>query len=170
LAMGTIMFSFFLFNSGWVSAVSNSGTPSVLLDNQRMLESHQPVLESMVLNYYVPAADAAGAQWLAGHHSPSSFMCADYSAPMVLLMEQFEPLTPYGEFPGPSAKLPFGCDYSRSYVFLRELNTVYGVGSGWNNSVWAMSTIYPVIRVMDVVYSNGGATIYAPYTRTNSSY
>ena len=150
----TLLLSYFLFNSGWVWAVSGGSPTSVLLDPQRMLHSQQPALQAWVMSYYVPGQDAAGAQWLSKYHASNIFICADLDA-------QYNALTSYGGFPREPPKLPDYCNFERSYVFLRLLNTEYGVGSYYSTE-WRVSEIYPNLITMERVYSNGGATIYAP--------
>jgi hypothetical protein len=135
-------------------AITGDSPTSVLLDRQRMLDSHQPALEAWVLSYYTPSEDAAGARWFGIYHANRTIICADYDG-------QYNALASYGKLPREPSRLPDYCDFAQSYVFLRSLNTHYGVGTSFDTE-WPVSEIQPNLTTMNKVYSNGGVTIYAP--------
>lgn len=57
-------------------------------------------------------------------------------------------------------------------VYLRRMNLIYGVlfaGRGYVENMWNITEIYPVLTIMNKVYSNGGCEIYkAMYNQTTS--
>jgi len=167
----TLLFLFFLFDSGWIWAVSLSNPTSVLLDSERIKHQGDPPAGVTFYGVYTSSKDVAAARWLSPQFgSAVSSLCADYWA-------RNNVLTSYGGLTRANATiptyfLPSLCDFRKGYVFLSELNTVYGVGievgesggtkASQNNlqSSWPIAQISPELNSDNVIYSNGGTTIY----------
>jgi len=163
----TILFSFLLFDSGWVWAVSMDRPTSFLLDSQRMLTYPEPSLRADLLTYYTAAEDIAGARWLRPQLSSGLSLCSDF-------WSRYNVLTSYGEISRgsdlvPTYFLPDECDFHGAYVYLSVLNTVYGIGTRFSltpeNRTWQISDISAELFSGNIIYSNGGTKVYfySPY-------
>lgn len=169
LSAATLLFLFFLFDSGWIWAVSLDNPTSVLLDSERI--KHNPAGGAGFYGHYTSSKDIAAARWLSPQFgSAVSSLCADY-------WTRNNVLTSYGGLsrhnaPIPTYFLPDKCDFRKGYVFLSELNTVYGIGidvgaagptkasQSTIESTWLIVQISPELNSDNVIYSNGGTTIY----------
>ena len=151
-----ILLSFLLFGSGWVWAVTMNSPTSYLLDSQRML-THP---DANAWSYYTSSQDIAAAFWLRPQLTGGRSLCSDY-------WTRNNVMTSYGGIPRKSHSvltyyLPDECDFRQAFVFLSVFNTIYGVGSRISeiNGTWSISQISPQLFGEDIVYSNGGSTIY----------
>ena len=164
----SLLFLFLLFDSGWVWAVSMDAPTSYLLDSERMAHySRDPEVIVSFYGYYTSTEDVAGARWLNRQVSSSSTISNVASSVCADWYTRDELLVSYGGLPhpGPSVPenfLPDKCDFREGYVYLSFVNTVYGVGSRDNprNFTWPIAQISPEINADNVIYSNGGTTIY----------
>ena len=169
LSAATLLFLFLLFDSGWVWAVSLDTPTSNLLDSERLL--HSPEGAVVYYGQYLSSQDVAGAHWLSRQFGVVSFLCTDY-------WTRQNVLTSYGGLSRDASSISthilpneYGCDFpGRGYLFLSVLNTVYGIGTSLNagtgnqtsipSSTWPISQISPELLSDNVIYSNGGTTIY----------
>lgn len=155
----SILFLYFLFVSGWFTAVT-AGTPtSFVLDANRMRDSTNPTVSEEYYADFIVLQDFSGAIWLRSHYAGSRPICADISALTNVLQS-------YGEFPVASGQyhanyLPDACHFSNSLVYLSEFNTLYRLGVTVNGEVFPLSDVSQSLSTMNRVYSNGGTTIYA---------
>ena len=146
-----ILLCYFMFTSGWVWAVTMTAPSSFILDSSRMASYPDDSVKAYFFSYYTVPEDIAGARWLEQHATADRVVCADSnSRPNVL--------TSYGGLSrslssGPM--LPSSCDFTRAYVYLSLLNTVYRVGTPGN---WSVSVL--PIDAFNRVYSDS-STIYA---------
>jgi uncharacterized membrane protein len=155
-----ILFSYFLFTSGWVWAVTLDRLPtSLILDSERMRNSSNPVIVSEYNQVFIQSQDIAAASWLTQYRSTSLAVCSDYFV-------SYGVLTSYGAFPrtGPGSVniLPDQCQYSESYVYLSYYNNVERIGYASNppnikqfsiSDIWAR----PHADMESRVFSDGAA-------------
>jgi uncharacterized membrane protein len=158
LAAG-ILFSYFLFTSGWIWTASMDRPTSIVLDAQRLRTSPDIVLANQYYSTITVPEDVAGAQWLSVYHSDRP-VCSDIPA-------QFQVLNSYGGFPRNEPYLPHCMFVSNAYVFLREFNNLRGVGSNIPDGPpnFYISKISPPFDTINRIYSDG-ATIYVGDTES----
>ena len=147
-----ILFSYLLFSSGWVWAVTMDNPTSPVLDWQRMANSADVNLKVQYYSIYVVAQDVAAARWVKSHVSTRSAVCAD-------AISRNHVLTSYGERGLGPIQLPGGCDFSADYVYLSVLNTAQGIGISEDGSIWAVSRISMPLSAGNKIYSDG-ANVY----------
>jgi uncharacterized membrane protein len=164
LCLTGILVSYFLFNSGWVWAVTMDRPTSLIFDGRRMLESEDPTLKTAYFVGFNTAEGVAGAEWLRTYLTAGQSICSDDIATS-------HPLGSYGgeRFAGyvnstgvisaPNLSDLQSCYFSESYVFLDSENVWYGIATGPVGSLW-MSDFTGNIIVKDAIYSNGGSAIY----------
>jgi uncharacterized membrane protein len=165
LSAATLLFLFLLFDSGWVWAVSLDNPTSLLLDSERIL--HSPDGAANYYGQYISPEDVAAARWLSPQFGVVRSLCADY-------WTRDNVLTSYGGLSRDTSSirtyfLP-ECDFrGGAYVFLSVLNTVYGIGIGFGAGVGTQSSVIPMWPISQIsselmsdnmIYSNGGTTIY----------
>jgi uncharacterized membrane protein len=155
----TVLFIYFLFISGWFWAVTSDVPTSFVLDSRRMASSADPSVSREYFADFTVLSDINAAGWIRSYQASSRPVCADSTA-------KYHVLTSYGEYTRKSGKfytdyLPDHCDFSRSYVYLSEYNTLHGLGSSYGPEPFPISDISPTLLRMNRAYSNGGATIYA---------
>jgi len=158
-----LLFSYFLFTSGWVWAVSVDRPTSLQLDFERFLTSPDVGLNAVYFDAYTVPKDIAAARWLLAYHSNSRTICAD-------IIARYHVLNSYGEFERQGPTLPgcghcAHCGYPNSYVFISEFNSLHGVGEASHKPPsydrFAISEISTELSIMARIYSDGGATVYA---------
>ncbi|MGD0424212.1 MAG: DUF2206 domain-containing protein [Candidatus Bathyarchaeia archaeon] len=165
LSAATLLFLFLLFDSGWVWAVSLDNPTSLLLDSERILHNPNPAVIASYYGYYISSEDVAAARWLSPQFGVVRLLCTDY-------WTRNNVLTSYGGLsrensPIPTYFLP-ECNFREGYVFLSVLNTVHGIGISvgggarkpMSNSTWPISQISSELMSDNMIYSNGGTTIY----------
>jgi uncharacterized membrane protein len=156
LAAG-ILFSCFLFTSGWAWAVSMDVPTSLVLDSERFLVSSDVRLNAVYFMDYTVPEDIAGARWLLTYHSSPRPICAD-------IIARWHVLNSYGEFPREGPTLPRCYGYSNPYVFISEFNNLRGVGQASakppSYDRFPMSEISAKLSIKNRVFSDGGAVIY----------
>jgi uncharacterized membrane protein len=153
--VAAIVFSCFLFTSGWVWAVSMDRPTSLVFDSERLLKSSDVRLNAIYFGSYTIDADIAGARWLGTHYLNTRPVCGD-------TISNHHVLTSYGEFPQEEQVLPW-CNISRSYVFVSEFNNLRGVGQADHrppDNIFPMSEISGKLVEKNRIYSDGGAVIY----------
>lgn len=154
LLVAVILFSYFMFTSGWVWAVGMDPSTTYIFDNQRMRESPDPSMRASYWGDYILDEDIAATNWLTSHFATGHFLCADYNSLNSVL-------TSYGGFSGSQmSALPASCR-AGNYVYLNILNTRYGIawqGVGLNDWISYNPQLDPVLR--NRVYSNGATAIY----------
>jgi len=148
----SILMCYLLFSSGWVWAVSMDIPTSFVLDRERIRTYPNVLLQVDYYSEYSVSSDIEGARWLGSHMAYDHDLCADYAS-------RYHVLNSYGEFPREGPVLPWGCDFSSSYVFLSALNTLYGIGT-YFGTTWSTSLIAPSLGDKDRIYSNGLTVIY----------
>jgi uncharacterized membrane protein len=159
LLAATVLFLFLLFDSGWVWAASMDRPTSVLLDHDRMLSYPDPSVRDAFFSYDAAPQDIAAAVWLSPQLRNGHPVCADS-------ISGTEVLVSYGGGRPYSGSVPIlnlrdDCNFQGEYVYLSVLNTIYGIGDWHSISTWPISDISPELSSENLVYSNGGATIYA---------
>jgi len=159
LAAAALLFSYLLFTSGWVWAVSAERPTSFIFDSKRMLGYPGPEVKTEYLSEYTTASDIAGARWLRHYLDRSGLVCADFVA-------AYHVLNSYGGLPRTTSKLPYSCDFSTSYVYLSMLNEAFGIGTTKPHNdvvLWPISEIRVTLVAENRIYSNGASTIYRWY-------
>jgi len=154
----TILFSYFLFTSGWVWAASLDPKPtSIVLDSRRM--AAEPVKTDYL--YYQDVdlpTDVNGAFWLRSYGENGPRYCADY-------VSRFHVLYAYAEFDSSQSQLLRYCDLSKSYIFLSELNVLHAVGvdfqEPYGTPLFYQFSTNIFTNSSNRLYSNGGTAIYA---------
>jgi uncharacterized membrane protein len=156
--LAAILVCYFLFVSGWAWAVTMDRPTSYVIDSERMSTSQDLSLKASYHNDYLALADISGAKWLNTHYAGNLGICSDATTMLHVL-------TSYGGFaPWPSQtarSLPFECDFSSSYVFLSEFNTLHGELIGTTNpSSFPTSLLDNKLSATSRIFSDGGAAIY----------
>lgn len=161
VVVAAILLSYFLFNSGWVWAVTLDRPTSLILDSQRMQKSEIPNVVAQYYNSFVFDPDVAAARWLRQYRVTNMSICSDETV-------RFGVLTSYGRFPrtgsGAITTLPGSCEFSQSYIYFSDYNNVrmfgYSEREGPGLTLFYLSTLWFKLGVKDRVYSSGAA-IYA---------
>jgi uncharacterized membrane protein len=151
LLAAAILFSYLLYTSGWVWAVSMDPPVSLLLDRGRML--NDPSSQTLYYSELIAPQDIAAATWLGSRAASGQSVCSDF-------ISLHHVLTSYGGFTSIEPELPSECEFF-SYIYLSVLNTRYGIGTA-QNYTWPVSQIYSGLIAENRVYSNGGAVVYVP--------
>jgi uncharacterized membrane protein len=159
LLLAALLFSYFLFTSGWVWAVSVDKPSSYVFDWQRMANSPDNSSQLQYFATFTVSQDVAAARWTESYVASPPDMCSD-------ILSREHVLNSYGDRPRQGPLLPFappyGCDYAVDYVFLSNLNTVHNVGTeapGNQLVEWPISEISPQLETMNRIYS-GGSSVY----------
>ena len=169
LSAATLLFLFFLFDSGWIYAVSLDNPTSVLLDSARM--KLNPAGAVLFYGEYTSSKDVAAARWLTPQLGSESSLCAD-SWTRSNVLTSYGGLGRYASNPHTYYLPEYECDFRDGYVFLSDFNTVYGIGisagadigtgasQAITNSTWPIAQISSELNSDNLIYSNGGTTIY----------
>jgi len=163
-----ILFSYFLFSSGWVYAAGMSRPSSFILDSRAMMDSSDASLKAYYFSYATVDQDVVSAQWLRSHFVNDGLLCADW-------ISRSQVLTSYGGFPT-ELSFPLKCEgylsalkagdgrwpisNGTTYVYLSVLNARYGLFTEWGTS-----NLYEIIRLPHTgviimenkIYSDGGS-------------
>jgi uncharacterized membrane protein len=149
-----LLMSYFLCSSGWIWAASMDSPTSFALDWQRMRDSSDPIFRVTYFAEYTVTDDVVGAVWVHAYVNGDR-VCSDY-------ISQFHVLNSYGDLPRSRPYLPTNCNYANSYVYLSELNDVYGMGTSDPGYVlWPISNIATTLANDNRVYDNGGPRVYS---------
>jgi len=144
-----LLFSYLLFTSGWVWAITSDIPTSPVLEQQRMAK--YPNI-SVQITYYVDlifAEDVAAAQWARSSGIPN--ICGD-------LIAGNHVLTSYGGYT-PTGRLPY-CVSNPGYVYVSMSNSLLGAGLTYGPQIfWLNSTVTPNLLQDNRIYS-GGAVVY----------
>jgi len=118
-----------------------------------MRSSSDPTIQSAYFAEYTVTDDVAGAVWVHAYVNGDN-ICSDY-------ISQYHVLNSYGDFPRSGPYLPANCNYADSYVYLSELNDVYGIGTSYpGNVLWPISNITTTLANENRIYDNGGPAVY----------
>jgi uncharacterized membrane protein len=148
-----LLFSYLIFTSGWVWAVTSDVPTSVVLDQQRMINYPSLPVQIQYYSYYTVPQDIAAARWLRSSGDVQLLVCAEYVA-------SYHVLKSYGGYdPGPS--LP-GCrgDFAHEYVYLSVSNLRLGVGivtQGFGYYYFSFNNTTPTLLRENRIYSDGAA-------------
>jgi uncharacterized membrane protein len=147
-----ILFSFLLFDSGWMWAVTMDAPTSPVLDGQRLRDR----VPGAYFSYYTVSQDVAGAKWIRPQLSGNPLLCSDFGSGQYVL-------TSYGEIPRGSEDVSrsdfvWGCDL-HSYVYLSVVNRLYGVAITYNGTM-PISSFVLGLNEKNLIYCNGGTAIY----------
>jgi uncharacterized membrane protein len=150
ITAATILLCYFMFTSGWVWALTMTAPSSFVLDSSRMASYPDDSVKAYFFSYYTAPQDIAGARWLKQYSTTDRVVCADWNS-------RLNVLTSYGGLSrglsnGPM--LPSSCDFTRAYVYLSLLNTVYRVGTqgNWSVSILPIDTLNRVYSDTSTVY------------------
>jgi len=157
LVAAIVLFSYFLFTSGWVWAATMDRPTSYVMDAPRYLTYPDPSLRVEYYGELTAPRDIAGAQWIRLHLASPHSVCADY-------VSTYHVLNSYGELPRSNPLLPFGCDFRSSLVFLSELNTRYQTFANYGTPS-SISEVTMRLTAENMLYSNGGTIIYGPWSQ-----
>jgi uncharacterized membrane protein len=158
-----ILFSYLIFTSGWVWAITLDTPTSLVLDSARIANSPNALDRTFYYATNVLQEDVQGTRWITSHGSAQ--VCADYDSEKTIVT--------YGgsQTMGPIFRFSWACDGAYVYVSVMNVRTEYGTGPGASAgpslsahpSYIILSVNYTIPRVMaeDRIYSNGAA-IYAP--------
>ena len=162
-----LLFSYFLFNSGWVYTMSMDAPTSFILDSQRMMDSPVDSVKISFFGYYTAPEDVAASRWLKYHVPSGGYVCADRISEFGVLASYAELLPRPGSPPTCNSYLdihntPYGHQVlqSEAYVYLSVLDWHFGlwpvVEGGEYRSV-DLRSLGPIAQ--NRIYCNGGATI-----------
>jgi len=156
----TILFSYLVFTSGWVWAITSDVPGSQVLDQQRMANSTNLSVALSYYGWYDFPQDIAAAQWVRVNGAASPLVCADYNS-------RWHVLTSYGGYGRDGPLLPSGCDFANQYVYLSISNSLLQVGTTPAGSALAVGSAFfplnltlPTLFAENKVYSDG-ASIFA---------
>ena len=170
LFLTALMFSYFLFSSGWVWAVAMDRPTSLVLDSRRILEFPLISMKLSFLTYFTATQDIDAARWLSHYVGRDHEVCADYTARFNVLTSYAELSRPPGYSPRYYATFPDCAGTPGAYIYLGVMNRVFGIGTTYvYESSWSMSEVSAVIEAKNTIYSNGGAAIYISYFTHSTS-
>jgi uncharacterized membrane protein len=150
--VATLLICYFLFTSGWVWAVTMDKPTSLVMDSQRMSGSRDLNLLVTYYSEYTLTSEIAGVSW-ARTYGANNSLCGD-------VISGYEVLTSYGEQSRLVMRvLPSECD--NSYIYLSKLNSLNGVGIGFEGATWSIADIAPLLGSENRIYS-GEATVSSP--------
>jgi len=166
VAMVAVVFSYFLFSSGWVWAITMDTPVSAgtVFDWQRMRDSPDVNIKIDYFAEYTVQQDIDAALWINTYGLMSRVVCADDISKRAVL-ESYGEQDPNKNVIGYNVhELPYLslCERTDDYVYLSTLNMVYGLGTT-GDAVWPISSIYARVLTENRIYS-GVATIYMPET------
>jgi len=165
-----ILFSYLIFTSGWMWAVTLDTPTSLVLDSQRIAHSSNAIYRTPYYATYVLPEDVQGTRWIISHGSTE--VCADYDSQKDLVT--YGGIVWYGgQTMGPLFRFGWGCS-GGDYVYLSVMNLKTQLGTAPGASVGPslsghpayilLPVNYTIDRAMgyDRIYSNGAAIYAAP--------
>jgi len=136
-----ILFSYLLFTSGWVWAVTGDAPTSPVLDYAREANPSSPAHYD---TWYIASEDVAAARWLRSYGVMGQLVCADEnSLDHVLLV--------YGGY-AEGYFLSYGCSLNGNYLYLSLGNVLWNTGF---NGVYPLNP--SIFSLENRIYSDGGA-------------
>ncbi len=162
-----ILFTYLIFTSGWMWAVTLDTPTSQALDFQRMAQSPVSTLRYEHYVYYIVAPDFLAARWLVSQGIGGKLLCADAEAKHgVLAIAGVNATGPYlltNAWP----KCQLG-----DYAYVSVMNSVTGIGTSPGSSLalgeasghesyylWPINATISELDNQNRIYSDG-ATIY----------
>jgi len=153
---------FFLFQVGFVYEITGDRPSSLSLSWNRLQTN--PALALEVWLAQTPEQDVFSARWLSRHMDNQSKVYADRTS-------NFMVLTSYGMTPTAFlSERALSWDYilppangslaKDSYVYLRELNVIYGEMNNPRGKLFNTTTISPFLDRCNKIYTNGGSELY----------
>jgi uncharacterized membrane protein len=154
LLLTLFLIPFFLFQSGFVYAITGDINWSIPLSIHRGEVENQALYDLIVNEQEVLAAQWLNQKILAYSSTYEYFVHADR-------VSYGKVLTSYGMFPHEKMRILTNATIldENSYVYLRRLNLVEGIIKG-KNYVWNISEFSPFFDEMNKIYSNGASEIY----------
>jgi uncharacterized membrane protein len=159
-----LLVAFFLFQVGFVYEISGD-IPSSLSLSMKSLQTN-PTRALDIWDAQTPEQDVFSAKWLLEYGDNQSKVYADKTS-------SFMVLTSYGMLPIVffSANSRVGSyDYilspttvkllKNAYVYLRELNVVYGTMDDSQGKTWNTTELSPLLNNSNEIYTNGESEIY----------
>lgn len=147
----TYLISFFMFQTGFVFAVTGEVNWSI------PLSIHRGEVENLALyDKIISEQEVLGAQWW--HEEAFSNLAVVYADTMSVAHH----LTAYGMVPYENMRILSNDTKmldSGSYVYLRRLNVVYGIVKGQNYE-WYTTEFSSILYNSSKIYSNGESEIY----------
>jgi uncharacterized membrane protein len=165
LIAGVLLFSYLLFNIGWVYAVSMEEPYSYVLDSQRMMYSPSDWVKATFYGYYVAPEDVVGSVWLKSYAPRGSYVCADFMSGSGFLVSYAGRLPEYAQTCEHFLDIndtPYGNQVlqSQSFVYLSVLNSRYGVWPELEAGGYSLVDLPPRESIIqNQIYSNGGSVI-----------
>lgn len=147
-----VLVPFFLFQTGFIYEVAKVECWFIPLSKYRML----PPDVSWAILY---GTETYGARWLSEYTNTGSAIYSDQVAKEHVLTSYG--LIEYGRFhllANTTTNLEAG-----SFIYLRRLNTLYGIMVGGNIPQWNITDLQPLLDIQNIVYSNGDCNIYADH-------
>lgn len=172
LVPAAIMFSYLIFSSGWVWAVTSDTPTSLVLDFRHMANFSDANIRFEYYRYYIQSEDVVAGGWIRSYNSGGS-VCAD-------LQSQLTVVVLYGgETQGPDLAHRLACSQAK-YTYVSVMNSVIGMATSPSGLFGIGSTallghesfyILPVNETTapllpnteNRIFSDGG-TIYSPYS------
>jgi uncharacterized membrane protein len=162
-----ILVVFFLFQVGFVYEITGDIPSSLSLSLNRLQTN--PALALDIWPAQTPEQDVFSARWLSNHMDNQSKVYADRTS-------SFMVLTSYGMTPTVflSERALAAWDYilppihgsleKDAYIYLRELNVIYGEMNNSSGRLLYTTTISPFLDGCDKIYTNGGSELYKNVT------
>ena len=117
-----------------------------------MRSSSDPAAFANYYGEYTVPPDIAGASWVRTYAANNPICGDDISV--------YHVLNSYGERPRPAPTLPSDC-LLHTYIYLNELNVLYGIGTNANGTSWPIANIDLLLLSENRIYS-GVTTITSP--------
>jgi uncharacterized membrane protein len=153
---------FFLFQVGFIYEITGDRPSSLSLSWNRLQTN--PALALDVWLAQTPEQDVFSAKWLSGYRDDQSQVYADRTSSFMVLTSYGT--TPYVFLSEPALSwdyiLPpvYGRLDKNAYVYLRELNVIYGKMNDPRGRSFNTSTISPFLDSCNKIYTDGGSEIY----------
>jgi uncharacterized membrane protein len=152
--LAAILFSYLLFTSGWVWAITLDTPDSVVLDMGRIANSSDRYLITHYYRYYTLTEDVAAARWIRSYGSADQSVCGDF-------ISRTQVLNSYGGYEREGPILPICLYYiQRYYLYLGVMGSIRGVGVGaskYGLFMWQVN--FTSLQTENRIYSDE-ATIY----------
>ena len=166
-----IMFSYLIFTSGWVWAVTSDVPTSLVLDMRHMAKNPDENVRFEYYAYYIQSQDVAAGGWIRAYSNGGS-VCADLKSQLTVVILYG------GEVQGPDLDHRQACDQAKyTYLSIMNLATAltaspsgfFGIGSTsllGHESYFVLPVNYTTAPFLphteNRIYSDGG-TFYSPY-------
>jgi len=151
-----VLIAFFLFQSGFAYEVTGDIPSCGALSKYRI----DPVTNMALYVKYVHEQDVFSAVWLSQNKASTSKIYSDRTS-------NYGVLTSYGMLSPENQHnwaylLSTNTTYVKegAYIYLGNLNIVYGLAEGPMGDLWNISKISPILDKYNLVYSNGASSIF----------